>query len=176
MKANGINPNGGSPSGQSPPASPSPNKASTPSKGAKGSPPKRRKAAKNSETPSKKSKLKAETEFDEESQSPLVKDEDAKENGHIFGGGMYKSATNPDPMLSETATGAADLDAAALFSEFCHPVDSDAETIVENGSDGALNSENGGKAKYGSKGGSGSVDSVIVKEEQDVPGNWVESV
>jgi hypothetical protein len=180
MKSNGIVPNGGSPSGQSPPASPSPAKGSptkatpaksTPAKGtsgtkgSKGAPSRKRKAP-NNNTPSKKGKFKPNTETEAEDQTLVVKDEDGDEAGQLSGGGMYKSATNPDPMLSETAAETADQDAAALFNEFCHPIDSEVET-------------NAKKARRGTKGQAvkeqddsdaedKDSDSVILKEESDI--------
>lgn len=146
MKAHGINPNGNSVSGQSTPATTSPAKGTPATKGSKGTPSKKRKAAA-AGTPSKKGKFKPETDTETETPPLMVKAEDDHETGQISGGGMYKSATNPDPMLSETAAKAADQDAAALFNEFCHPIDSEAETNTK-------------KARRGTKG-------TVIKKQED---------
>lgn len=164
MKAHGINPNGGSPSGQSPPESPSPAKSHPTTKGGKGTPSKKRKAANATTTPSKKGKFQREPETDMENQTP-VKIEGEVENGQISGGGMYKSATNPDPMLSGAAAEAAEKDAATLFNQFCHSIDSGVDTNAKEGRVGAAVEKQEGSEPEGAGN-----DPVIFKEEPEVIG------
>lgn len=167
MKAHGIKPNGGSASGQSPDESPSPAKNSAATKGGKGTPSKKRKAT-NPTTPSKKGKFQPEPETEIEYQTP-VKLEGENGNGQIPGGGMYKSATNPDPMLSGTAAEAEEKDAAALFNQFCHSIDSEAETSAQKGLRGTKRGATVKKQEDSETEG-GDNDPIIFKEEPEVIG------
>ncbi|KAK2766234.1 hypothetical protein FQN54_007750 [Arachnomyces sp. PD_36] len=164
MKANGINPNGngGSPGSQTPSAGPSPAKGTPATKVAKGTAKKRKAAGPN--TPSKKGKLSQESDV-ENGAAPAVKGEGDNEDDFFSGGGMYKSANNPDPMLSQTAAEAANQDAAALFNEFCHPIDSEVETKAKK----SRRTKRGPKKEVESDVEGGDVE-VIFKEEPEVIG------
>lgn len=166
MKAHGINPNGGSASGQSPTESPSPTKGSAAAKGGKGTPSKKRKAT-NPTTPSKKGKFQPEPETENETQASTIKTEGESGDGQVPGGGMYKSATNPDPMLSGTAAEETEQDAAVLFNQFCHSIDSDAETSANKGRRGTKSDPT--VKQEGSEAGSDD-EPVILKEEPKVIG------